>query len=272
MKKFFIDFIYEFSHPITLKTAATIYLSKAVRSLFLNRNFYKLNSKQLIGLILKVRFTDDSVKSLSHMYRADKTSITKIIEIFKQDINLRIEDYEKMQIVQLIISYHIFSEDYMDSKLSNEQKKEIISKNIIKKEVINNIPYSTFDTIFKIPLNFIGHPYFLINIFELNDNLSVNNNNSMYKLILNEINKGEYEIKILGQNNILKYRFVDKIINFKMIERSFANTTYSINLETNEILLINHLDINKHKGFIKTIKLDNSLSIENLRKFITLDF
>nr|YP_010192425.1 DNA polymerase [Amanita sinensis]QZN08162.1 DNA polymerase [Amanita sinensis] len=205
------------------------------------------------------------------MYRADKTSIAKVIEIFNQHFLLKSEDYESMKVNQIIISYHIFSEDYIETRLSPIQKDEILTRNSITKQNLIHSSYSAFDSIFKIPLIFIGEPHFVINILQLNENISLNNK-SLYKLILNKINDKEYEIKITDQKNILKYRFVDKLTSEYMIERSCGNNTDFINLIKSEVLLTTKQDINKNNGFITSIKKDEKLKIYHLRKFITLDF
>lgn len=58
----------------------------------------------------------------------------------------------------------------------------------------------------------------------------------------------------------------------QLIDRSFGNTSYLIDIINNEVNLVTNYDINKNRGYIKTIKIDKKLKIDDLRKFITLDF
>jgi hypothetical protein len=58
----------------------------------------------------------------------------------------------------------------------------------------------------------------------------------------------------------------------QLIDRIFTNSRYLIDLSNNEIILDIQSDINKKRSSIKTIKIDKKLKIDDLRKFITLDF
>ncbi len=75
-KTFFKDFIFPFpqNKATTLNQLSKLYINKALRLFFNNHNIYKLKENQLFGIIFKLRFEDDSIKSMSTMVRADKTS------------------------------------------------------------------------------------------------------------------------------------------------------------------------------------------------------
>ena len=99
-------------------------------------------------------------------------------------------DYKEMKANQIIFSFHIFSEDYKDTKLNESQRKEIISKNSLTD--INSdkdINYMTHNNLFKLPLNFATDIDFPKKLMELNTNISPFDNETLkYKIVFNKIN------------------------------------------------------------------------------------
>jgi len=102
------------------------------------------------------------------------------------------------------------------------------------------------------------------------------------KLIISRIDNNNYEAKIVSQanNNVIKYRIIDKLISVPklkttevLVERTIMsrdNEIYIIDLLNYQILLHKKFNVNK-KRFFKTLKLDNKFNAENLNKFITFD-
>ena len=58
----------------------------------------------------------------------------------------------------------------------------------------------------------------------------------------------------------------------QLIDRSFGNTSYLIDIINNEVNLVTNYDINKNRGYIKTIKIDKKLKIDDLRKIHHIRF
>ena len=287
----FKDFIFPFpqNKVTTLNQLSKLYVNKALRLFFVNHNIYKLKEDQLFGIIFKLKFEDvnnkdnDSIKAMSTMIRADKTSFIKLTTLFKHLLALRMNDYKDMKANQIIFTYHIFSEDYKDLKLDDNQRKEIISKNSLNLlKVDNNINYMSHNNLFKLPLNFATDIDFTKKLMELNSNISPFDNDSMkYKVLFNKINNQEVDVNFVLQsdNSISLYQFKDKLISIPklnqaeiLLERSFGSEIYLIDSINNEILLYKNKDANKNKGFIKKLDLNTKLSLNDLNKFITFDF
>ncbi len=161
-KPFFKDFISQIpqNKATILSQISNLYVNKALRTFFNNINIYKLKVNQIFGIIFKIRFEDDSIKSISTMIRADRTSFTKLTTLFKHLLNLRMNIYKYNKANQIIFSYHIFYEDYIDTKLTDDQKKKIITKNNFTYiNIDNNINYMTHNNLFKLPFNYGAEEY-----------------------------------------------------------------------------------------------------------------
>jgi hypothetical protein len=291
-KTFFKEFVYPFpqNKATTLNQISHLYINKALRTFFNNHNIYKLKENQLFGIILKLKFEndnikdDDSIRSMSTMIRADKTSFIKLTTLFKHLLALRMNDYKDMKANQIIFSFHIFSEDYKDTKLSDEIKKEIITnKQIIETDLKTKIDFLVHRDGIKLPLLFANNANFVLHLTKLNpDIVGFNDDSYKYKIIFNQINNIEVEVKLVLQsdNSIIIQNFIDKLISIPklnnktdiLIERSFKDEIYLIDSINNELILYKNNNANKSKGFIKSLKIDASLNKEELNKFITFDF
>jgi hypothetical protein len=63
MKPFLKDFYYDLpSITSSYKTIAKYYLTKALRKFFIITNIYKLKDKQIFGIILRIKYEDNSIK------------------------------------------------------------------------------------------------------------------------------------------------------------------------------------------------------------------
>jgi hypothetical protein len=215
--------------------------------------------------------------------RADRTSFIKLTTLFKYLIALRMEDYKDMKANQIIFSFHIFSEDYVESRLTDEVKKEIITKEFIDIDINSNINYiKPSKSLFKLPLLFADNYDFILQITNLNPDISLYNNKSeKYKVIFNRINNLEIETKIVSQldNSVVLFKFIDKLIDIpkldekhNLIERTIKDESYLIDSINNELVLYKKTNVNKSRGYIKPLKTNNDLNINDLRKFITIDF
>ena len=289
-KTFFKNFIFHTpnSKATTLNQISHLYINKALRSFFNNHNIYKLKDNQLFGIIFKIRFEDlsnkDNIRSMSTMIRADKTSFLKLTTLFKHLLALRMEDYQDIKANQIIFSFHIFSEDYKDTKMTEKQKKEIITKNITQEiDIKTKLEYMIHKNGIKIPLLFANNANFVLQLTTLNPEIvGLTDSRYKYKIILDNINNLEVENRIVLQedNSICIQKFKDKIISIPklnnkseiLIERSFNDEIYLIDPVNNELILYKNIDVNKAQGYIKTLKPDIKLKANHLRKFITFDF
>jgi hypothetical protein len=285
-KTFFKDFVYPFPHnkATTFIQISKLFVNKALRSFFINHNIYKLKDNQLFGIIFKLRFEDESIRSMSTMIRADRTSFIKLTTLFKHLLSLRMNDYKGYKANQIIFTFHIFSEDYVDKNLNDEKKSEIISNK--QKVEIDSLTKINFikpnKSLFNLPLLFAGSYDFILQLTKLNPEISLYNDDSYkYKVIFNRINNQEVESKIVLQsdNTSILTKFIDKLIDIpkldekhNLIERSIKDEIYLIDSVNKELVLYKNINANKTKGYIKTLKLNIELKIEDLRKFITIDF
>jgi hypothetical protein len=60
--------------------------------------------------------------------------------------------------------------------------------------------------------------------------------------------------------------------NQNLIERTIKDESYLIDSINNELVLYKKTNVNKSRGYIKPLKLDTDLNINDLKKFITIDF
>src|SRR6266567_4513926 len=189
-KQFFKYFVYPInqSKATTFAVIIKTHINKALKFFFINHNIYKLKDNQIFGINFKLRFDDanddDPIRSMSTIIRADKTSFTKLTTLFKVILSRRINDYKGNKAKEIIFTSQRLSEDYTDTRLTDEMKKEIISN---KNQ-------------FKLPLNFAGNVDFLNGILTLNPDISnLDNDSFKYKIIFikTENNLLEVEVKIV---------------------------------------------------------------------------
>ena len=89
-----------------------------------------LEDKQLVSIILKYKFTDDTIISVSYLQYVNKNEKSDLLDIFMEFINLRKDNYEDKSISQIILTYHIFPTDFnIQDKLNYPEKNKVnISK------------------------------------------------------------------------------------------------------------------------------------------------
>jgi DNA polymerase type B, organellar and viral len=221
---------------------------------------------------------------MSTMIRADKTSFIKLTTLFKHLLALRFNNYKDQKAIQIIFTFHIFSEDYADTRLTDEMKKEVITnKQIVEKDSTTNINFMFHKNSFKLPLLFASNVNFILELTKLNPEVTGYNDDSYkYKIIFNQINNLEVEVKFVLQsdNSLVILKFIDKLISIPklnnkteiLIERSFKDEIYLIDSINNEILLYKNENIINQRDYIQNLKLDPNLTEKDLTKFITLDF
>src|SRR6266568_4650088 len=264
-KPFFKDFISQIpqNKATILSQISNLYVNKALRTFFNNINIYKLKVNQIFGIIFKIRFEDDSIKSISTMIRADRTSFTKLTTLFKHLLNLRMNIYKYNKANQIIFSYHIFSEDYIDTKLTDDQKKKIITKNNCK----NINPKK----LLKLSKCLTGSHKFHLDFKNLNKTTSeekiLDYYMIKYLMTFKDISPTEVEIIISLQEDpsIVIYKFRDRLILLPKLNSSeiiFERTImskskeiYIIDYLNKQILLIKKFNVHKAKGFLKPIKM-----------------
>jgi len=221
----------------------------------------------------------------------------KFSTLFKHLLNIRAEDYdsEDNKVITLIFSYHIYSTDYEISNINNDldilnndetskDKKENI---IYKEDPKTNIKYMDPLKIFKLPIIFAGGNIFNRDFLKLNSNTSDISITTEYRIKYliryNNISPIETEVIISIQEDpsIIIYRFKDKLIvlpkldkNEILFERTIMSKSrevYIIDSLTKEIILVKKVNINKSKGYINRLKIDENFKIDNLDKYITFD-
>jgi hypothetical protein len=303
MKKinFFKEFTFDLSqNPCTLKYLAKYYLTKSLRKLFKEletKNLVKAN--QIIGLLLKLKFDNGSIKTFSTLRKGSLTDFTKLSTLFKHLLilrseNLAIDSKENIKVISIIFSYHIYPIEYnminpQDIEIEINENKEIKNNNQnfidYKVDHRTNIRYMNPLGLIKIPLLFSGSIQFLNEFISINKNVSPDNDMAFkYKINFNHISNLECEISIVLQENtsIVIYKFKDKLItvpklefNEVLIERVIMGRlteNYLIDMLNNNILLHKRFNINKKaKGFIDRISKDTKIKIDDLKKFITFD-
>jgi hypothetical protein len=261
IQPFLRDFSYDLPNATSsYKTIAKYYLTKALRKFFINTNIYNLKNNQIFGIILRVKYEDNSIKTLSNIRKSHKTSFTLLSTLFKELLTLRAEDFDPKNIKQIVFSYHIFSPDYKDIILNEEQQKEINSQvNLIQVNNHNDINYMNPHKIIKLPLTYAGSSIFLLELLDINNNLSIQNNEDVkYKATVNRLdeqNQCEFKLVLQSDPHIIIYRFIDKLLdipkldkNCILIERKFNNEIYFFDSDKSEVVLIKHLDLNKNEN------------------------
>nr|YP_009710611.1 hypothetical protein [Amanita bisporigera]QFZ98560.1 hypothetical protein [Amanita bisporigera] len=276
-------FLTTFTYPIkeslySLKTLSKLHLTKALKKLFLelknqNENF----NNQIIGIILKLSFSDGSIKSISTYRKGSVKSFSKFSILFKHLLNLRAGDTSgdsdfsgnTLNITAIIFSYHIYSENYdsslldQDTLLDGKSYIESSSDNLKYKEDLN-IKYMNPLKLFKLPLTFAGSGLFLDQTLKLNKSVSDKHSDDpliKYRIYLNYISNYEVELKltIIEDPSIVIFKMKDKLITIPQLEQkdlliertilSRSNEIYLIDGLTNEIVLVKKFNSNKVNGF-----------------------
>jgi hypothetical protein len=66
-----------------------------------------LNNNNMVHIILKVRFSDGSYASLSHLQTVNKSMFTELLDVFNSYLDVKAEDYSDENISEIIFQYHI---------------------------------------------------------------------------------------------------------------------------------------------------------------------
>jgi len=151
--------------PVTLKQIAKLYIVKAIKNLFTSLLNQNTSLNQIIGIILRVRFKDGSIKSISTYRKGTLQDKIKFTTLFKHLCMLRSEDYDSDQhkVDKIILSFHIYPKDYVysldkDDLLFNTDFMKSEDKHNVeyKTDEDNNIKYMNPLGVFKLPLAFAG--------------------------------------------------------------------------------------------------------------------
>jgi hypothetical protein len=295
MKEFIFDL---HQNPCTLKYLAKYHLTKALKKLFkeLDRK-NELKDNQIIGILLKLKFDNGSIKTVSTFRKGSKESLTKFSTLFKHLLilrseNLSIDSKENIKVSSIIFNYHIYPMDYT---LSDVQDNELFLKeqNEIKKDNTSFIDYKEQAEIkfmdplkiFKIPLSYAGSSTFQNDFKTLNKNVSMYRDKDLkYRIIYKTLSNLETEIRIVLQEDstIVIFKFKDRLIVLPklveseiIIERTIMSKSkeiYIIDILNHQILLIKKFNCNTStKGYIKALKLNQKFDTNDLKKFITFD-
>ena len=222
---------------------------------------------------------------MSNMFRCDKTSYKKLLANFRELLIIRSETYENMKITKIILSYHIFSDNYIDSI----EREQIISENVVpvSTDEETKVKFISINKIFNLPLIYAGDVNFLLNFKEINKNISDEDSRDYkYKVIFDKLYDNETIVKIVLQSTpgLIVYKFTDKLIKIVklehhdiVLERTIESMghrkyVYLIDVQNNEVLLVRQEDVNKKaKGFMQKLLIDPSITDTDLLKFLTID-
>ena len=238
-----------FDYSIDIKTLLNTYLTK-----FWDEIMLGLEDKQLTSIILKYKFSDDTIISVSYLQYVNKNEKSDLLDIFMEFINLRKDNYEEKSISQIIFTYHIFPTDFnIQDKLNYPEKNKIN---------ISKYNFSGFNIPLTMDLTKWGYIFSRIQKDDHEEIVIKKDNSALIYLI------EKYEdlnvVKILVKNKPI-FRLVDILqkddINFKrMINENqiFFIVDGEVKLKTKTIDKID---------YIKKSKIDEV----NDNKFITLD-
>jgi len=219
--------------PSTLNFLSRNHLNKAL-SAFFNKleSQYKISDTQIIGILLKVKFINGSIKSLSTYRKGSIKSKLQFLNLFKHMINIRSEYYssEENKVILIIFSYNVYSPEYIISDIDNDllfnENKAITSdsKDHInyKEDSVNRIKYMDPLKLFKLPLSYAGSYQFHDDFIKLNNNVSDSDPNYKYKLIIKQINSFEVEVLLTLQeyHSIVIYKFKDRLISIPKLDKT----------------------------------------------------
>jgi hypothetical protein len=270
MKEFIFDL---HQNPCTLKYLAKYHLTKALKKLFKELDRRKeLKDNQIIGILLKLKFDNGSIKTVSTFRKGSKESLTKFSTLFKHLLilrseNLSIDSKENIRVISIIFSYHIYPMEYtlgdvQDNELFLNDQNEIKKDNdsFIDYKEHSNIKFMDPLKIFKIPLSYAGSSTFQNDFKTLNKNVSMYRDKDLkYRIIYKTLSNLETEIRIVLQEDstIVIFKFKDKLVivpklevNELLIERTIMsriNEIYLIDLLDNNILLHKRFNINNQR-------------------------
>jgi hypothetical protein len=203
---------------------------------------------QLAYVIMKVRFSDGTVASISKMQTVNNSMLNELLDIFIFFSNLKSEDYNAKSITHIILQYHI----------NNSINRNIKPKLSNKISVLKTPKFSFLG--YKLPLTTDLTKWGLV-LSDINNKL----------LIEKESTRFTYHITKETLKHIVKVYFNDKIIlnfedflgsSFINFERVVGNHFYKI--RNGEVVL---KKLVRKTKFLEVIKLDKSIS----NKFITMD-
>lgn len=206
-----------------------------------------LEGNQLVYFILKVKFTDGSYASLSHMQIINKTMFKKLLNILYKYLDFNSDNYTDRTISNLIFQYHIKTVEK-----SKGQEAKLTESYKTKK-----VPAFRFKG-YNLPISTDLEAWGLVNKLD-NNIFKVNSNTREYK-VTKFIDKQVFEV--MSDNKVL-FSFTDIFgENSNSFTRILKDKEF---IYKNGELIVKKL--NRKTDFITKIKVDKQLS----NKFITLD-
>lgn len=106
----------------------TVELIREILVKFWESEMNILDNNQFILLILKIKYINGKHVSLSYVQKVNKSDFDKVLENFKDSLDIKSEEYSNSEMEKIVLSYKLIS----DSKLTVKKSKIVIHK---KKEV-----------------------------------------------------------------------------------------------------------------------------------------
>jgi hypothetical protein len=206
-----------------------------------------------VGIILKLRLTDDSFISITPLIRTtkDNKAIKNLIELCKVNLDIRYDNYELSKATHIMFSYHIFDlnynqliedKDFFEINLADKLNKEDLERlnnqiQSISVKEIKNINFMSYAG-FKLPLNYANMER---DFFKLNPKFILDKN--YHNEFITEHLSGlvwKYKIvhKLTSKNKLL---WIDTKLENDLMKRTIGkNVELIIDLKTNKIRIIDN--------------------------------
>ena len=255
MRKFQLNKWLDFSVTLTNKilTEANLWmaLSKFYNSIIIPLMNKGINYTLLIQFKIK---TDSNIyRSISYIQRVNFNDFDKLFQIFLEFMNMKIDNYQQLEIKEIIFSYLIL-EDNKDSKFNEA--------NIIKKDIpftkitnpLNNIPNNMdYESWGEVKYTSSQNDW-----YNFKDQLNIILKNKVFKIAKLEDNT--VEIGVYTQDNLLYY-FIDE----KLSINTFKRIIYNPKLDKDGKRRINNILYYKDKQLILMKKPKITKFIEPLK-------
>jgi hypothetical protein len=238
-------FWHDYSIDCNLLTNFTI---KNSLKIFWNEVMSDLGKFQFVYIIMKVRFSDGTVASISKMQTANKSMFKEVLDIFIFFSDHKAENYTSKSITNIIFQYHI------NTMINNN-----IKARLSKKATALKTPTFTFGG-YKFPLTTDLSKWGTI-VSDIKNQLTIEKESSKYTYhITKETFKHIVKVYL---NEKLMMEFTDKILlNLTDFDRTIGNHIYRI--RGGKVVL---KTLTRKTKFLAGIKLNKLIS----NKFISLD-
>jgi hypothetical protein len=205
-----------------------------------------LDINTVVGLFLKVEFSDGTHKSLSKLQRITKANYMQLIAILVGSISKSSNEYKSKSIINISIQYHIFTESGITPQL------------IIDNPIPNYFSFSGYN----LPLSTNYKDW---------GNLLISKNTQGEKIINSIDSNGQFYFKSLPGRNVIRFICGGKDVLLITDILGSNSNTFTRLIDSHEYIIENGVvvfkSITRKTDFIKKIKVDNEIS----NNFLTLD-